>query len=88
MTFTINGLTAGTIYKIASLCTNSQGDSVLSDYVLIGATELPDPPATLYKDTLLSNKTALTISWDEVPQTSLPIVGYILEVANYGSKDF
>ena len=88
MQFTVNGLTAGSIYKIASLCTNSEGDSALSEYVLIGATELPDPPATLYKDTLLSNKTALTISWDESPQTSLPIIGYILEVADYGSKNF
>lgn len=62
--------------------------SILSDYILIGATSLPDATAQLYKDSLLSNKTALTISWDEVTQTEMPITGYLLQVADYGSTDF
>jgi hypothetical protein len=55
---------------------------------LIGATELPPATATLYKESLLSNKTALTISWDKVVDTSMPITGYLLQVADYGSIDF
>ena len=55
---------------------------------MIGASYLPVPPATLYKNLLLSNKTALTISWDQVQDTELPITGYILQVADFGSVDF
>ena len=64
MEWTIIGLTPGVIFKIAQLAVNSQGDSQLSDYVLIGASALPSAPQSLYKDSLQSNKTAMTISWD------------------------
>ena len=45
MQFTLSGLTPGKIYKISNLAQNSIGSSPLSDYVMIGATVLPDPPA-------------------------------------------
>ena len=41
MQFTLTGLTSGSIYKIANLAKNSIGSSHLSEYVMIGATELP-----------------------------------------------
>jgi hypothetical protein len=55
MEYTISGLTPGVIYKFASLAINSQGESEMSHYVLIGATELPPAPTNLYKKSLLSN---------------------------------
>ena len=44
MQFTLTGLINGSIYKIANLAKNSIGSSHLSEYVMIGATELPLPP--------------------------------------------
>jgi hypothetical protein len=78
MQFTLESLTLGVIYKIALLAHNSEGSSELSEYVIIGASELPQSTATLYKDTLLSTNTALTVSWDKVVDTAVPITGYIL----------
>jgi hypothetical protein len=60
----------------------------MSDYVLIGATELPAATANIYKNSLLSNQTVLAVSWDQVTDTSMPITGYLLQVADYGSTDF
>jgi hypothetical protein len=88
MTFRLENLTPGVIYKIASLAVNDQGDSLTSDYILIGASALPEPPVALYKDSLQSNKTALSIYWDSSPETDMPLTGYILQVADYGSVDF
>lgn len=54
----------------------------------IGATSLPQATAQLYKDSVTSNMTAISISWDSVAETDLPIIGYRLEVAEFGSEDF
>jgi len=45
---------------------------------MIGATILPVAPANIYKVADLSNKTALTVSWDKSNDPSLPITGYLL----------
>lgn len=42
----------------------------------------------IYKQGLLSNQTALTVSWDKAIETALPISGYKLKMADYGSTDF
>lgn len=78
MQFTLTGLTPGAVYKIANLAKNSQGSSLFSDYVMIGATLLPVAPANIYKVADLSNKTALTVNWDKSNDPSLPITGYLL----------
>jgi hypothetical protein len=49
MQFTLSGLTPGKVYKIANKAFNSIGSSAFSDYVMIGATLLPEPPAQIYK---------------------------------------
>ena len=88
MQFTLTGLTPGSIYKIANLAKNSLGSSVLSEYVMIGATQLPEAPMQIYKVSQLSSKNKLTVSWDKSSDPKLPIIGYLLKVAKYGSKDF
>jgi len=88
MQFTLSGLTPGSIYKIANLAKNVIGNSVLSEYVMIGATTLPVAPAQIYKVAELSSKTALTVSWDKSADPSLPITGYLLKVTKFGSKDY
>jgi hypothetical protein len=55
MQFVITSLTKGLIYKIAVRAVNSQGASVLGDYVLIGASELPRAPLNLYKEVNMLN---------------------------------
>jgi hypothetical protein len=52
MTFTLESLEQGVIYKIASLAINDEGSSDLSDYILLASTELPPPPVNLYKEKL------------------------------------
>jgi hypothetical protein len=49
MTYTLSGLVPSTIYKIATVAVNNEGVSPQSDYVLIGATELPEPTALITK---------------------------------------
>lgn len=88
MQFTVESLTPGVVYKIAVLAYNSEGSSDLSEYVMIAATELPVATAELYKDSELSDKTSLTVSWDKVTDPASPVTGYILQVADYGSIDF
>lgn len=88
MQFTLSGLTPGKVYKIANKAFNSMGSSAFSDYVMIGATLLPEPPAKIYKVSQLSSKTSLTVSWDKSADPKLPITGYLLQVAKYGSKNF
>lgn len=65
MQFTLTGLTAGKVYKIANLAINGIGSSALSHYIMIGATTLPVPPAQINKVSQLSSKTALTVGWDK-----------------------
>ena len=60
----------------------------MSDYVMIASTEIPLPPLNLEKVSTESNKTAITVSWDEVASTAMPITGYLLQMADYGSADF
>lgn len=76
------------IYKFACVAVNDQGSSDLGDYIQIAAAALPLPPVMLYKDLTLSSKTAISISWSQVNDTSIPITGYILQVANFGSSKF
>ena len=45
---------------------------------MIAASSLPEPTTRIEKDLSLSNKTALSIIWDKVEDSSLPITGYIL----------
>jgi hypothetical protein len=78
MQFTLSGLTPGKVYKIANKAFNNIGSSAFSDYVMIGATLLPDPPGQIYKVSQLSSKTALTVSWDKSADPKLPITGYLL----------
>lgn len=78
MQYTLSGLTPGKVYKIANKAFNNIGSSTFSDYVMIGATLLPDPPAQIYKVSQLSSKTALTVSWDKSADPKLPITGYLL----------
>jgi len=88
MSYTLTGLTPGVVYKIAFLAKNEEGDSDLSEYVMIGASSLPAPPANLYKITELSGKTTLTVAWDKVDDIELPVTGYLLQVADFGSVNF
>ena len=50
MQFTLETLTTGVMYKIALLVYNSEGQSQMSEYLIIGASALPVPPAQLYKE--------------------------------------
>ena len=49
---------------------------------------MPQPTSNLYKDSDLSNKTALTVRWDKVEDASMPVIGYILQIAEFGSSQF
>ena len=76
--YQLTGLTPGVIYKIATLAVNNEGKSVLGEYVLIVASELPSPTGGIYKVTEQSSKTKLTIRWDASVDPSSPVTGYIL----------
>ena len=71
-------MTPSAKYKIASLATNNEGSSELGEYVMIGATELPQAPSTVLKNEAKSDKTTIFLEWSEVADPDLPITGYIL----------
>lgn len=75
------------IYKIATVAVNAEGESPQSDYILLGATDLPTAPVQLSKSEQ-SDATSIVVEWTESVQTDLPITGYLLQVADFGSVNF
>jgi hypothetical protein len=86
MTHTLTDLVLGLVFKIAIVAINNEGVSDQSNYVLIGATEIPQPTSSLFKTS--GEKTSITIEWERVVETAMPITGYLLQVADFGSVDF
>jgi hypothetical protein len=86
MQYQLTGLSSGLTYKIAILAYNSEGPSDLSEYVVIAAGSLPTAPTTILKG--LSTSSTISVTWDKVADADLPITGYLLEMADFGSYDF
>ena len=87
-TYTVTGLTPGVMYRFIVQAENSVGLSLQSYQTIAIAARLPSAPTMLYKNTLLSNKTAISVYWNKVADTETETSGYLLMMAEYGSQEF
>ena len=76
LTYTIDEVSPGLVYKFKILATNQVGDSALSSPVTIKAAQVPDAPA---QPTLVfQSPTVITIEWVAPHDNFDPILDYIV----------
>lgn len=80
-----DSLIEGTIYTIRWFATNSKGDGIRSDELLVALMDSPVGPTTIQKLSGLSGLTSITVQWSSLPQGVAPggeILGYKLYIKN------
>ena len=84
VTSTNNAIVSGNIYSFEVMAKNSIGYNVLTNISRFAAASLPAQPSTPTKVSLLSNTTQITVSWQSVAATEVPIIDYRLYVSHNG----
>lgn len=75
-----DSLIAGTIYKFKYRAVNAYGDSAWSEELNAGVSSLPDKATQLRRVLSESTETSVTLEWDTVSDTELPVIGYTLRM--------
>ena len=89
ITQSVEGIQAGSRYRIMASAENALGESSLSPEVLIFVGSPPAQPNSLFRVEAISSRTQLTVGWEIEDDTEIPITGYILEWdSGVGDGDF
>ena len=88
ITYTISGLTAGSIYRIGLTAVNEAGESGRSILGMFAASAPPSAPSILNKYMPLSSTSSIALSWDKVIETGKTVYGYVVTMAKSGSSNF
>jgi hypothetical protein len=75
-----DALVAGTIYKFKYRATNEYGASEWSEELDAGVSSLPAKATAVRRILSESTETQLTLEWDTVADTELPVIGYTLRI--------
>ncbi len=73
-----DGLVAGKTYRFTYKATNSFGASEKSNPVIVGIGAKAVAPTLIEKNVSLSNSTSISVWWEQVTTSDLPILGYRL----------
>jgi hypothetical protein len=73
-------LVSGTIYKFKYRAVNAYGDSSWSEELDAGVSSLPAKGAQVRRVLYESTETQITLEWDTVADTELPVIGYTLRI--------
>ncbi len=76
------------LYKFSVSVVSSEGESEKSLYLTAASSPPPDTPVAIYKNSLLSDKTTLSLYWDRVANADISTTGYRLEMAIAGIEEF
>lgn len=88
LSHTVTGLTPGKKYRFTIQAENKAGMSPMSYETIIVSAQLPSKPTFMEKDVSRSNKTAIHVRWNKVPNTETETTGYILKMTESGSLDY
>lgn len=80
LTVADDALAAGTIYKLKYRAVNAYGDSEWSEELDAGVSSLPAKATQVRRILSESTETKITLEWDTVANTELPVIGYTLRI--------
>ena len=78
----------GKIYRIACIATNEFGDSEFTTELTVGVGDKPPAPTNFVQAALTSDPSTITVKWDKVTVSDLPILGYIVSMDDGLGGDF